>query len=93
MPARMRESQAAAGAAEGALGLVRPAASGLSSRWNTAPRDFSLRALARPLSGRAVTAAPILAPWARNATARPARTMAAHASMPVGVSSECASST
>ena len=44
---------AAAGAADGALGLDRPAASGSRWRRNTAPQDFSRSAEARRIIGSA----------------------------------------
>src|SRR5580658_1133574 len=79
---RLWNGQAAAGAAEGALGRDRPAASGSSCRWNAADQDFSRSATARPVSGRAVTAAAILAPCARKAASMPVSATAASAIRP-----------
>src|SRR5580658_11188107 len=75
--------QATVGAAEGALGRDRPAASGSSCRWNAADQDFTRNVAART-SGRAVTAAAILAPCARKATSMPVSATAATAIRPDG---------
>src|ERR1700683_5353982 len=77
------DGQATAGAAEGALGRDRPAASGSSCRWNAADQDFTRRVAARTTGG-AVTAAAILAPCARKATSMPVSATAATAIRPDG---------
>src|ERR1700728_5264995 len=77
------DGQATAGATEGALGRDRPAASGSSCRWNAADQDFT-RSVTPRTSGRAVTAAAILAPCARKATSMPVRATAATAIRPDG---------
>ena len=66
--------QAAAGAADGALGRGLPAASGSRCRRKAAHQDFSRRPAARRLSGTAVTARAIRALSATAATTRPIRT-------------------
>src|SRR5215470_13029462 len=74
---------AAAGAADGALGLGRPAASGSRWRRNAARQDFSRSAEARRVIGRAAVARERLATEAsRTSTAAntaPARTAVARA--------------
>ncbi len=73
----------AARAADGALGLVRPAASGSRWRKNAARQDFSRSARARRISGRAAavreTAATEVSRASTAANMAPARTVAARA--------------
>src|SRR5580704_8797260 len=80
---RGQREVAAAGAAEGALGLVRPAASGSRWRKNAARQDFSRSARARRISGRAAAVRePPATEGSRASTAAniaPARTVAARA--------------
>src|ERR1700721_1612425 len=74
---------AAAGASDGALGLVRPAASGSRWRKNAARQDFSRSARARRISGRAAavreTPATEVSRASAAANTAPARTVAAKA--------------
>ena len=80
---------AAARAADGALGLVRPAASGSRWRKNAARQDFSRSARARLISGGAAavreTPATEVSRAAAAANMAPARTAAAKAVSPEGV--------
>src|SRR5580658_3335794 len=86
---RGQREVAAAGAAEGALGLVRPAASGSRWRKNAARQDFSRSARARRISGRAaaVREAPAteVSRASTAANMAPARTAAARAVRPEGL--------
>src|SRR6516225_2421133 len=74
---------AAAGAADGALGLVRPAASGSRWRKNAARQDFSRSARARRTCGRTAavreTPATEVSRASTTASMAPARTVAASA--------------
>ncbi len=81
--------QAAAGAADGALGRTCPGASGLSCRWNAALQDFLRRATARPISGPEAYCSASLADCASSATTAPASATAATAMRPDGAPREC----
>src|SRR5271156_854705 len=74
---------AAARAADGALGLARPAASGSRCRKNAARQDFSRSARARRSTGRAAAAregpATEVSRTSTAASTAPARTVAARA--------------
>src|SRR5581483_3638972 len=89
--ARLRDQRekAAAGAAEGALGLDRPAASGSRWRRNAARQDFSRSAEARRTSGRAAESGDGQATEAIRArtaaSMAPARTVPARAVRPDGL--------
>lgn len=84
--------QAAAGAAEGALGRGRPAASGSRWRRKAARQDFSRSADARPLSGIASVIRPIREARAKHAPSAPTRTATASAVIAVPEGPEEASS-
>ena len=71
--------QAAAGAADGALGRGLPAASGSRCRRKAAHQDFSRRPAVRRVSGATVTARAIRALSATTATTRPITTAASTA--------------
>src|SRR5580704_4705204 len=93
---RGQREVAAAGAAEGALGLVRPAASGSRWRKNAARQDFSRSARARRISGRAAavreTPATEVSRASTAANMAPARTVAARAVRPEGLTASWARS-
>src|SRR2546423_15296046 len=85
---RGQRETAAAGAADGALGLARPAASGSRWRRNAARQDFSRSAEARRIIGSAAVVRDRLAPEVSRASTvanlAPARTAAASAGRPEG---------
>jgi hypothetical protein len=81
--------QAAAGAAEGALGRGRPAASGSRWRRNPARHDFSRSAAVRPISGIAAETRPSQAALTRQATIAAASTATASVVTPGGASNMC----
>src|SRR6202035_5092892 len=87
---------AATGAADGALGLARPAASGSRWRKNAARQDFSRSARARRISGRAAavreTPGTEVSRASTAANMAPARTAAVKAVSPEGLTASWASS-